>query len=354
MTPNLEQLTVTRFRVEVELAEPTPWSPLVAWVVAGAFGAAVESDPELKGALFKTGDAHPILFETTPSDGVQDMAAFTKSFPPDAGPFSVHDLAHHIVIAYARHVAFDLLFIGDAARHAQRALGALWRLQETGLGRYRYATESRVPFRIVRVAHLDAAGSETNLIVVAPPNRLSRVENMDFGSFPPTFTLEEAFGRAASLAKEPHLRIELLTPLLLRRTVRDESRGEQKVAEQEPTLLSLVSKARRRVLDLLSRYPDPRFADRPVVEAPRFELPDSCDERWSYRYWIDEDVSSLSQSERRIRGVVGSLSVPTPPFESLLFLTLVEQIHLGKDAIRGMGRMRLVSERLPTNDSLVR
>jgi hypothetical protein len=349
MTLNLEQLTVTRFRVGVELAEPMPWSPLVSWVIGGAFGAAVEHNRALKATLFKPGDAHPVLFETHAPDGVQDISAFTKTFPSDAGPFSVHDLAHHLVLAYARHVAFDTLFIGDAAQYARQMLSALWRLQAKGLGRYRYATESRVAFRIVRVAHVDAAGTETVLVDVSPPQQMRRAESATFDALPPTFGLENAIARATALARGSHLRLDLLTPLHLRRRENDGTSSSRQIVDREPTFGMILLAARRRLLNLLERYPNSRQSERPTVETPCITVPNDDGERWDYRYWVDEDVSSLSGTDRRVRGVVGRLVVPMPAFESLLLLAFIEQIHLGKDAIRGLGRIRLVAETAPSS-----
>lgn len=335
MPSPLMSSSLSRVRVSLVFGEPVPWSLLSGIPLRGAWGTRIHDYPVARDALFKSGLPQPILFVPVLTDAVQDLEATLTDFATD-GPFSLHELHHHAAAHYVRHVAFDLVFVGESIRHAEFVLALVWETQEEGLGRSDFRRGGRIPFRIVSLSHLDRFGVET--LLAEADRRTGRIERADLelSECPPTFTYREAVTRAESLSGGSHLRIEFQTPTLL---VREEDSGHKRELRR-PRFDDVLWYSRSRMKTLAHFYAPPAEG---AESWP--ELPADAGE-WESVYWTDRPVSSRSQMGRdRIKGVIGRLVAPMPSDEWLELLAFVEQVHLGKNAISGMGRVRLTALR---------
>jgi hypothetical protein len=348
----IPSFTVTRFRVQLLFGEPLGWSPLSSVVIRGALGQQLSRANEAAyDTLFKPPSAAPppLLIQPVAAVDVPDLGAALDLFPREAGPFSFHDLRHHIYLHYRRRVAFDVVLVGSAAkRRSEFVLAQVWELQKHGLGRYLYAEGRRVPFRVERITHLGCDGVQTAIVQEDERGEAVRMWKSSTNDLPPSFGPDEALRRASTLANGSHLDISIETPMVLTRRVTRVDGKSTIVAIKQPTFAEVITKTWRRLQTLDRNYASEGSKTRAPVSRPDPDVLEAVPGRWLHHHWVDQVVSSRSPSGRsRIQGAVGACLVANQMSAVLPLLAYVEEVAVGKSTNSGMGRIRITPVNMP-------
>ena len=344
----IPSFTVTRFRVSLLFEDPIAWSPLSGIILRGAIGERLErANQDAYNALFKppSGTPAPLLVQPVAAVDTPDLDSVLGALDPAAGPFSFHDLHHHIYLHYRRRVAFDVVLLGAASRlHAEFLLAQVWELQHDGLGRYSYQERGRTPFQVVGIAHIGADGVHTIIVRESENGEATRLWQSPTNGLPPSFTPDDAVRRASVLARGSHLDIAVTSPMHLRAKIQ----GGKQVSIKRPTYSDLIDKSWNRLSTLNRHYGDDEEAGGARLAQPDRYALESARGRWLHHHWADHKASSRSFSgQRRVQGAVGTYCTPNYVRAALPLLAYIEQVGVGQMTVRGMGRIHVSPVNMP-------
>ena len=210
-------------------------------------------------------------------------------------------------------LALELVLVGNAIADLATISRACEHLGDRGVGNRR----SRV--RLVGVDFVHAHGTA----------RLYAPDQMRCHDPPLEPTLATAAPLTGVMAPQKVLTVRLLTPLRLK------SRGRLR---RDVDFAGLVEAADWRIRQLETLHTERRhLPERETVLAAATR----CTTATKDLRWEDWDLDSVARGQRPVGGLVGTLCIEGEWHSLLPLLRLAEQVHVGKGATYGLGRIAL-------------
>jgi len=307
--------------VTVRFLERAVVPPYEGSMIRGAFGRVFKESccpfPHEHGSGCPLGDRCPYayVFETSPPEDARDFAG-NKEVPR---PY-VFEPPEDTKMEYApgERMRFGFTVVGRAADYMPYFIYAFSRMGEEGVGRRKARYELE---RVVARNPLTGTREEIYKGGIVRNRRLP--------------TVWEDAAEAARKLDEERLRIEFLTPAFVK------FRG--KVSPEAPTFAALTQSLLIRVPMLSAVHCGEVWREdfRALVERAG-EVDTVTDETT----WVSfRRYSSFKKRTEALEGVVGIVEYAGPLGEFLPLLKIGELTHLGKRAVFGLGRYRLLESR---------
>ncbi len=304
--------------VTVRFLETAVVPPYEGSMIRGAFGRAFKQSccpfPHDNGSGCPLGDKCPYgyVFETSPPEGARDFARNQEVPRP-----YVFEPPEDTKMEYApgERMRFGFTVVGRAADYMPYFIFAFSKMGEEGVGRLKACYELE---RVTAQNPLVGTREEIFDGEVAKNRRLP-------------VSWEDAQSAARGLDGE-RLRLEFLTPTFVK------FRG--KVSPEAPSFQALVQALCLRIPWLSAVHCGEVWREdfRAMVERAREVETVSDETTWvSFRRY-----SSYRKRSEALEGIVGGVEYAGPIEEFLPLLCMGQLTHLGKRAVFGLGRYRLI------------
>lgn len=309
-------LTLSRYRLQLTVATAVRLPAYAGSAWRGALGHALKRTVCVTGArhcpdcLLYRSCVYPYVFETPPPETAEKL----RKYPAAPHPFVIEPWPDCRELAAGEAFGVDLVLIGRGQGQLAYFIEALRRAGEHGIGKGAARGEGR--YALAGVAQEAATGWQT---IYTPGGRLE--------------PLPAGIPVVPPLPAGP-VRIELPTPLRLKV-------GDDLVTPNRLRFRDFFSHLLRRV-SLLSYFHTDTPLDtdfRALVQAAEAVAISDLDLRW--QDWTR--YSSRQDALMQMGGLVGGFTLPgeaLAPFWPCVWLG--QWTHLGKGAVMGLGRYRLV------------
>lgn len=302
----INHLPLCRYTLTVRAEQPLRLPDFAGSMLRGAFGHALRNlacmtrQKDCKGCPLLATCPYPIIFETPPIAGhsLQKFSAMPNPYviePPEGGAR---------VLEAGECFTFNQVLIGQALPQLPLIVLAWERALQRGLGK----TNSRC-----RLLAVHAEGSEP--VYEMGANRVR--------THLPT--------EVVPISGKSHAVLEFITPLRLQR------QGERVGLRELDARTLLVTLARRHQLLCDSQLASPSQQDFTALEEAACGIRIKADMHW--HDWTR--YSSRQQQAMTLGGLIGKIELEgdISPFAAIL--ALGQWLHLGKNAVFGLGRYRL-------------